>query len=240
MEKGLLLGHLTQKPGNVIGTGGGERGQQEWFFLGFGFWVFGKIQHGEKPSWSAGLQDAGAGSRGTAVMASQKGAMASRKGAGEASRPPGLSRSPSPPALPGPARRGPSSRPGRRLPLPSPPPPPPTRRCSCCRRTILHVANGGDAQGTPQVRARGSQSCAGGGAAAGARARAAPTQGARAERRSPRLFCAPKLGMLGFGVPTAPRPSRGALPAFQRTWLLPGPLFIPPQQHGPLCVVGAS
>ena len=67
--KGLLLGYLTQKPGNVIGTGRGERGQQEWFFLGFGFWVLGRGQHGEKPSWSARFQDVRAGNRGLAGMA---------------------------------------------------------------------------------------------------------------------------------------------------------------------------
>lgn len=42
MEKHWLwVISLTQKPGNGTGRGRGERGQQEWFFLGFGFWVLG-------------------------------------------------------------------------------------------------------------------------------------------------------------------------------------------------------
>lgn len=106
---------------------------------------------------------------------------------------------------------------------PSPPPPPPTRRCSCCRRTILHVANGGDAQGRPQVRARGSRSRAGGGAAASARARAARALSARAELRSARLLCAPWLGMLGGRVPAAPGPPTAPCPRSSEADLYPGP-----------------
>ena len=34
----MLLGHLTQKPGNVTGKGKREPGHQELFFLGFGVW----------------------------------------------------------------------------------------------------------------------------------------------------------------------------------------------------------
>ena len=67
--KGLLLGHFTQKPGSVIGTGRGESGQQNWFFLRFGSWVLGRGQHGENPSWSAGLLDVRAGNGWLAGMA---------------------------------------------------------------------------------------------------------------------------------------------------------------------------
>lgn len=81
------------------------------------------------------------------------------------------------PAPSPPARRGPSSRPSAASPSP---PPPPTPRCSCCRRPILHVANGGAAQGRPRVRARAREP----GAARAGERRSARVRGAvsRSER----------------------------------------------------------
>ena len=206
--KGLLLGHFTQKPGNVIGTERGESGQQNWFFLRFGSWVLGRGQHGENPSWSAGFLDVRAGKQKAGRNGLEVGSDRERgrgRGKGRKAAPTqGPPASPSP-QLP-PARPAAAPPPDLGTASPSPPPPPPTRRCSCCRRTILHVANGGDAQGRPQVRARGSWRRAGGGAAAGTRARAAPAPSARAGLRSKRLLCVPRLGMLWGGVPTAPSP----------------------------------
>lgn len=123
---------------------------------------------------------------------------------------------------------------------PSPPPPPPTRRCSCCRRTILHVANGGDAQGRPQVRARGSRSRTGGGAAAGARARAAPARSARAGPWSARLLCARWMGMLGGGVPSAPGHPLHSVRLPANPTSPQAPFHHPLQRHGPSRAVGAS
>lgn len=76
------------------------------------------------------------------------------------------------------------------------------------------------------MRARGSRRRAGGGAAVGARARAALALSARAELRSARLFCAPRLGMLGFEALTALRLSHGLLSPLQQTHLYPDPPFI--------------
>lgn len=137
-------------------------------------------------------------------------------------RPPGLPPSPSPPALPSPARRGPSSKPGRRLPLPSSSPSHPalqllptdhSARSEWRRRT----------REASSARARGGRRRAGGGAAASARARAAPVLSARAKLRSARLLCAQRLGMLGGLAPAAPGPPRALCPQSREPHLYPGP-----------------
>lgn len=108
---------------------------------------------------------------------------------------------PGPSSQPLPRWRGaaPPPRPGAASPSP---PPPPTPRCSCCRRPILHVANGGAAQGKPRVRARGSPGPRGRGSG-GVRACAASASRsalARARQAPERAICpraAAGLVMLG-------------------------------------------
>lgn len=198
-----------------------NRGQQQRFFLEFGFRVLWKGEHREKPSWSARFQDARPGNRGMAEMALQKGVTARRGGSGGGSvAHPGSAPAPLPQlslarlAAAPPLDLGAAS--------PYPPPPPPTPRCSCCRRTILHVANGGDARGRPQVRARGSRRREGGGAAADARARAAPALSARAKLWSARLLGMRRLGVLSLGSSRLSGSPTAFYPSCSEASLYPG------------------
>lgn len=189
VEKGLQLGRVTQKPHNVFGTeseGGNSMGRS---FLSLGFWVLGGEQHrgGEKKkhktSGSVPFQASREGSRRMTGMVLQKG-VGGGGGPGPSTEPTrtvalvALVGGPGPSSQPLPRWRGAAPPPRPSAASPSPPPPP-TPRCSCCRRPILHVANGGAAQGRPRVRARGSPGPRGRGSG-GVRVCAAPHPGARA------------------------------------------------------------
>lgn len=153
---------------------------------------------------------------------------------GGALRPPGLPPGPSPPALPSPARRGPSSRPGRRLPLPSSSPSHPALQLLPTDHSARSEWRSRTREAS-SARARGARSRAGGGEAASARARAAPVLSARAELRSARLLCAPRLGMLGGwgpgwgppGPPAAPGPPR-PVPRPENPAFTQPPFHLPP------------
>lgn len=154
-------------------------------------------------------------------------------------RPPGVPPSPSLPALPSPGRRGPSSRPGRRLPLPSSSPSHPalqllptdhSARSEWRRRT----------REASSARARGGRSGAGGGATASARARAAKVLSARAELRSAHPLRAEVRDARGMGPPPLWVLPGHSVPSPGNPSFTQAPFHLPPQWYGSLRVVGAS